>query len=109
MEEPVLLSRQDLDEMRQRTRDLRQTLLLTLHGEEHALKLLLDDVRIVLTGILEDLCHTHHGVVRLAEGLPRLTLFLKSLLKMSSQTTQVLIGLPPPFFWGASSRRSKES
>ena len=83
MKEPVLLSRQDLDEVRQRTRDFRQTLLLTLHGEEHALKLLLDDVRLVFTGILKDLCDTHHGVVRLAEGFPRLTLFLKSLLKMS--------------------------
>ena len=82
---------------------------MTLHGEEHALKLLLDDVRLVFTGILENLCDTHHGVVRLAEGLPRLTFLLKSLLEMSSQTTQVLVGLTPPFFWGACSRRSSES
>ena len=76
MKEPVLLSRQYLDEVRQRTRDLRQTLLLTLHVEENALNLLLDDVRLVFTGIVEDLRDTHHGVMRLAEGLPRLTLFL---------------------------------
>ncbi|THF68069.1 hypothetical protein E7T06_18320 [Deinococcus sp. Arct2-2] len=58
VEKPGLLSRQHLDEVRQRTRDLRQTLLLTFHVDENALKLLLDDVRLVLTGILEKLCHT---------------------------------------------------
>lgn len=109
MKEPVLLSRQDLDEVRQRTRNFRQTLLLTFYVGENALKLLLNDVRFVLTGILEDLRDTHNGVMRLAKGLPRLTLFLKSLLEMSPKTTQVLVGLTPPFFWGASSRRSKES
>jgi hypothetical protein len=83
--------------------------LLTLDVGEHALKLLLDDVCLVFTGILKDLCYTHNSVMRLTEGLPRLALFLKSLLKMSLQTTQVLVGLMPPFFWGAFSRRSSES
>ncbi|CAM3627927.1 hypothetical protein DESA109040_18110 [Deinococcus saxicola] len=76
---------------------------------ENALKLLLDDARVVLTRVLEDLCHTHDGVVCVAECLPGLIAFLNGLVKMSSQTTQFLIRLTPPFFWGAASRRSSES
>lgn len=76
---------------------------------ENALKLLLDDARVVLTRILENLCHTHHSVVGVAQGLPGLVIFCQGLLKMLSETTQFLIRLTPPFFWGAASRRSSES
>ena len=65
---------------------------------QNMLKLLLDDVRVVLTGILKNLCHTHDGVVCVAQHLPGLIIFLKGFLKMSSETTQFLIRLIPPFF-----------
>lgn len=98
MKEPVLLSGQHLDEVRQCTRDLRQALLPRLYLRQNTLKLLLDDVHVVLAGILKHLCHTHDGVVCVAQRLPGLIIFVKGFLKVSSEATQVLIRLIPPFF-----------